>query len=101
MPKRLVIRRPRFNPWLKLRFLSLSCIHVLNGALYITPSRNSDNSLTMLSIFLNSSDVVGGKDEPDAPALSLEEALRQLGLETLTEAFHKEQVDYDSLVSIK
>ena len=55
----------------------------------------------MLSIFLNSSDVVGGNDEPDAPALSLEEALRQLGLETLTEAFHKEQVDYDSLVSIK
>ena len=49
----------------------------------------------------SSSDATGGQDEPDAPSLSLEEALRQLGLETLTEAFHKEQVDYDSLVSIK
>ena len=41
---------------------------------------------------------VGG-DEPDEGQPSLEEALSQLGLTTLTETFQREQIDFDSLVS--
>ena len=40
-----------------------------------------------------------GEDEPDDSQPSLEEALIQLGLTTLTETFQREQIDFDSLVS--
>ena len=44
----------------------------------------------------------GGEDEPDdgEGQPSLEEALAQLGLTSLTEKFHQEQIDFDSLVSV-
>ena len=43
----------------------------------------------------------GGEDEPDDGGQpSLEEALAQLGLTSLTEKFHQEEIDFDSLVSV-
>jgi hypothetical protein len=44
----------------------------------------------------------GGEDEPDdgEGQPSLEEALTQLGLTSLTEKFHQEEIDFDSLVSV-
>ena len=43
----------------------------------------------------------GGEDEPDDEGQpSLEEALAQLGLTSLTEKFQNEQIDFDSLVSL-
>lgn len=44
----------------------------------------------------------GGEDEPDDDGgqPSLEEALAQLGLTSLTEKFHQEEIDFDSLVSV-
>ena len=44
----------------------------------------------------------GGEDEPDDDGgqPSLEEALAQLGLTSLTEKFHREEIDFDSLVSV-
>ena len=45
--------------------------------------------------------VVNKGDEPDAATPTIEEALNQLGLEAHTEVFKKEQIDYESLVSLK
>ena len=42
-----------------------------------------------------------GEDVPDEGQPTLEEALAQLGLTNLTEVFQKEQIDFDSLVSVK
>ena len=37
-------------------------------------------------------------DEPDGATPTVEEALKQLGLETLIDLFKREQIDYESLV---
>jgi len=60
----------------------------------VHPSVSADNSLVGLG------QVDGEGDEVDG-GVAIEAVLAQLGLENLTETFQKEQIDLESLVSIR
>lgn len=66
--------------------------------MYMEPTCSSQESAETTNLTQMATTVMG-EDEPDNSQPSLEEALTQLGLTTLTETFQKEQIDFDSLVS--